>query len=268
MAGKIPLFIALGSRVRGIPEVLTLGVRPNFYDYTPRERTLIMESPLILYPTLNYAQFFTTIGKKIFPSLETYLYADDKIKQTTLYYLLNLPHPRTRIYYSQHHHEILHEFHFPFIAKLPRASSQGKGVFKIDQMRDLSQYLDLTKIAYVQEYLPHKRDLRVVVINGEPILAYWRYRSYGNFRANLKQGGTISFSDIPMETVKFAQEVARKCNFNDVGLDLIQHNNKWYLIEANMIYGHQGLKRKGLNFKKILREKLLSGDIADYAERQ
>ena len=29
--GNAP-FVALGSRLRGIPEVLTLGVRPNFHD--------------------------------------------------------------------------------------------------------------------------------------------------------------------------------------------------------------------------------------------
>ena len=100
-------FIALGSRLQGIPEVLTLGVKPNFFDYTPHERKLILGSNIILYPTLNYAQLFTTIGKQIFPSLETYLYADEKIKQTTLFYMQGIPHPRTRIYYRLHHKDIL-----------------------------------------------------------------------------------------------------------------------------------------------------------------
>ncbi|KPK17523.1 MAG: hypothetical protein AMK69_25740, partial [Nitrospira bacterium SG8_3] len=33
-------FIALGDRLRGVPEVMTLGVKPNFYDYLPHERDL------------------------------------------------------------------------------------------------------------------------------------------------------------------------------------------------------------------------------------
>ena len=117
-------FIAIGSRLQGVPEVLTLGVKPNFHDYMPHEKDLIYESEVILFPTLNYAQFFTTMGKKIFPSLETYLYADDKIKQTTLFYMSGIPHPRTRIYYHLHYGDILKDFSFPFIAKLPRASAQ------------------------------------------------------------------------------------------------------------------------------------------------
>lgn len=75
-------------------------------------------------------------------------------------------------------------------------------------------------------------------------------------------------SDIPMEAVLLAKKVARKCNFNDVGLDLIQHNDRWYLIEANMKYGHQGLRRMGLDFKRILRDKLLSEEIIKSVERE
>ena len=52
--GNAP-FVALGSRLQGVPEVLTLGVKPNFLDYALRERELILNAPIILYPTLNYA---------------------------------------------------------------------------------------------------------------------------------------------------------------------------------------------------------------------
>lgn len=254
-------FIALGSRLRGIPEVLTLGVKPNFYDYTPYERDLIFGARAILYPTLNYAQFFTTMGKKIFPSLETYLYADEKIKQTTLFYVSGIPHPRTRIYYRLHHGDILKDFSFPFIAKLPRASAQGRGVFKINNRDELERYLQLTNVAYIQEYLPHERDLRVILISYQPILAYWRVCPPGSFKTNIFQGGSFSFEDIPSEGVNLAQEFAEKCKFNDVGLDFIQNNGKWYLIEANMKYGRKGLQMKGMDLKEIMRQKLLSGEL-------
>ena len=254
-------FIALGDRLRGVPEVMTLGVRPNFHDYLPHERSLILEAPLILYPSLNYAQFFTTLGKRIFPSLETYLYADEKIKQTTLFNMLNIPHPRTKIYYHLHHGDILKEFSFPFIAKLPRASSQGRGVFKVDNENALEKYLQLTHVAYIQEYLSHDKDLRVILINHEPILAYWRIPPPGSFKTNIFQGGSLSFENIPSDAMELAQDFSRKCKFNDVGLDFIQHNKKWYLIEANVKYGRKGLRMKGMDLKKIMRQKLLSGEL-------
>jgi ribosomal protein S6--L-glutamate ligase len=63
MAGENSPFIALGSRLKGVPEVLTLGVKPNFFDYSVQERKLILGAEIILYPTLNYAQFLTTMEK-------------------------------------------------------------------------------------------------------------------------------------------------------------------------------------------------------------
>ncbi len=261
MHTKEKKFIALGSRLLGVPEVLTLGVRPNFKDYTPIEREMILGAQIILFPTLNYAQFFTTMGKKIFPSLETYLYADEKIKQTTLFYMLDVPHPKTRIYYHLHHRDIVKDFTFPFIGKLARRSARGRGVFKIHNPKELSEYLSLTKVAYVQEYLPHDRDLRVVLINYRPVLSYWRIRSPENFRTNISQGGDISFDNIPGEGVELALASAEKCKFNDVGMDLIKSRGKWHVIEANMKYGRKGMMIKGLDLKEIMRRKLLSGEI-------
>ena len=253
--------VALGSRLRGVPEVITLGVKPNFLDYTRKERGLIFDAKIILYPTDHYAEFFTTFGKAIFPSLETCLYSDDKIKQTTLFNVLGIPHPRTRLYYHLHHEEILRDWEFPFIAKRPRASAQGKGVFKIENQGQLEWYLHANPIAYIQEYIPHERDLRVILINYEPILAYWRTRMPGCFKTNVYQGGSISFDGIPEEGITLAKEAARKCRFNDAGLDLLPHDGKWYVLEANMKYGRTGLGMKGLDLKVIIRQMLLSGEL-------
>jgi len=258
------IFVAIGSRLKGVPEVITLGLRPNFHDYSPEERNLIFDAQLILYPTLNYAQFFKTLGKKIFPSLETYLYSDEKIKQTTLFYMSGIPHPRTRIYYHLHHGDILKDFHFPFVAKLPRASAQGRGVFKIDNHEDLKRYLLRTPIAYIQEYLPHERDLRIILINYELVLAYWRECPPGSFKTNISQGGSFNFNYIPMEAIKLAKGFSQQCKFNDVGLDLIQSKGEWYLIEANMKYGRKGLRMKNMDLKEIIREKLLSGELLTF----
>ncbi len=261
MGGGDFAFVALGSRLRDVPEVLTLGVKPNYHDYSMQERRLISEASLLLYPSLNYAQLFTTTGKNIFPSVETYLYADEKIKQTTLFNLLQIPHPRTRFYFPRKHAEILDDFTFPFIAKIPRASARGKGVYKIQNTDALQRYLQRNRIAYIQEYLPHSCDLRVVLINYRCVLAYWRHCAPDDFRANVHQGGTIDFGCVPDEAILLAEKYARVCKFNDVGLDFICHDNTWYLIEANMQYGREGFRQKNMILKEVIREKLLSGEL-------
>jgi ribosomal protein S6--L-glutamate ligase len=254
-------FVALGTRLRGVPEVLTLGVRPNFLDYTSVEQEQILGAEVILYPSKNYAQFLTTMGKRIFPSLETHLYADEKIKQTTLFHMLRIPHPRTRFYFHLHHHEILRDFRFPLIGKQPRASACGRGVFKITRREELDEYLRKNPVAYIQEFLPHKKDLRVVLVNYRPIVAYWRETPAGDFRANLSRGGTIRFENIPTEGVALACIAAKRCKLDDVGLDLIHSCGQWYVTEANMKYGREGLRAKHIDYRAMLREQLVSGEL-------
>ena len=263
MEGVQHRYVAFGSRLVGVPEVLTLGVRTNFQDYTMLEQQQILDSRVILYPTLNYAQLFSTMGKRIFPSVETYLYADEKMKQTNLFNMLSIPHPRTRFYLQREFSMIEKDFAYPFIAKIPRASAGGRGVFLIAAPEELAHYLRMTKIAYIQEYIPHEKDLRVVLINYEPVLAYWRIRSQQDFRTNLYQGGKIDFTSLPHKAIGMAGEFARMCNFNDVGLDLLEHEGIWYLIEANMQYGREGFKRKNMVLKDIIREKLVAGTLFD-----
>jgi ribosomal protein S6--L-glutamate ligase len=260
-AATAPRYIALGSRLVGVPEVCTLGVKLNFQDYTELEQQQILDASVILYPTLNYAQFFTTMGKRIFPSVETYLYADEKIKQTTLFHLLSIPHPRTKFYLKRDFSKIQQDFDYPFIAKIPRGSACGRGVFMISDQADLEQYLQKVKTAYIQEYLPHERDLRVILINYEPVLAYWRRRAPDDFKTNLYQGGRMDFADVPDDIMPMVQEYARRCKFNDVGLDLIEFQGSWYLIEANMLYGREGFKKKNLVLKEVIRQKLLDGTL-------
>lgn len=263
MAQNPKQYVALGSRLTGVPEVTTLGVKPNFHDYTSAERQQIFNTKAVLYPTLNYAQLFTTMGKKIFPSVETYLYADEKIKQTTLFNMLAIPHPRTRFYLKREFHRIERDFPFPFIAKIPRASARGRGVFMITGPADLEQYLAKSRIAYIQEYIPHDRDLRVILINYEPVLAYWRKKSPEEFRTNLYQGGEIDFADIPTNIMSMVRDYARRCKFNDAGLDLLHHNGNWYLLEANMQYGREGFRRRNMVLKEVIRRKLLEGSLLD-----
>ena len=175
--------------------------------------------------------------------------------------MLGIPHPRTRIYYHLHHNNITSDFSFPFIAKIPRCSARGRGVFKIDNHRALETYLKLTKVAYIQQYLPHEKDLRIILINYEPILSYWRIRKPDDFRTNISQGGIIDFNDIPHKGIKLAIDCALSCKFDDVGLDIINSHDKWYLIEANMKYGRKAMKIKGIDHKEIIRKKLLGGEI-------
>jgi ribosomal protein S6--L-glutamate ligase len=256
-----PAAVALGSRLAKVPWVRTLGVRPNLEDYPDEERALIRDAEAIYYPTIHYASLFCAQGKRIFPSLTCHLLLGDKIKQTTLFRLQGVPHPRTRFYYHSQRQNILAEFDYPFVAKTPRNSGRGEGVFLIEGEADLERYLAAHPVAYIQDFLSGARILRVVAINFQPVAAYWRRPPPGQWRANVHAGATISFENVPEAALDLAARTARDCDLDEVGLDLALSAGRWHVLEANMKYGWIGLHMAGVNPARVVGDLILSGQI-------
>ncbi|MBF0204193.1 MAG: RimK family alpha-L-glutamate ligase [Desulfamplus sp.] len=272
--------IALGARLKHCRNVITLGFKPNFIDYSSEESRLIHNADKIYYPTAFYANMFHTMGKSTFPNLNTYHFVQDKIRQTALFNMLNIPHPHTRVFYGQKQKlEILNNFQFPFIAKKPRGSSMGKGVYLINDREMLSLYLSISESgstknyeltergsassfpAYIQEYCPHERDIRVVVIGKEIVLAYWRVSHSNDFRANISCGGKISFDNIPEKALKLALHTAVSCGWDDVGLDIVENRGEFLVVEANMKYGRKGFIKAGMDYNLVLENLIATGKI-------
>jgi len=254
--------IALEARLRKCKNVLTLGVRPNFSDYSPEEADMLRKARKIYYPTTFYAELFDAMGKKTFPSYHNYKCVQDKIKQTALFDLLEIPHPKTRVFYGKHQkRKICDYFKFPFIAKIPRGSAMGRGVYLIKNPDDLQAYCSLTHAAYIQEYLPIDRDVRVVVIGKQVVHAYWRITPPGEYRSNVAVGGTISLDPVPQNILDLAHDTARRCRWDDVGIDIVVHQNKLYILEANMKYGKEGFRTAGIDYIKLMEDMIENGRI-------
>ena len=245
--------IALGSRLRDCKNVTTIGVRPNFTDYSHREAELIRNAQKIYYPSSFYADLFDAMGKPTFPGYHTYKCVQDKIKQTAMFQLLNIPHPRTRVYYGKRQKKaITNHFTFPFVAKIPRGSAMGRGVYLIRQPDELQNYLELVDPAYIQEYLSSDRDIRAVIIGQKIVHAYWRIAPENDFRCNIALGGSVSLEPIPPEALDLAMHTARICRWDDVGIDICQHRGNYYVLEGNMKYGKEGFRQAGIDYTALM----------------
>lgn len=257
-----PPAIALETRLRHCRNVRTLGVRPNFDDYAVEERELIRRADKIYYPSVFYADLLDAMGKTLFPSYHTYKCVQDKIKQSALFGLLEIPHPRTRVYYGKGQHaRITQDFNLPLIAKIPRGSALGRGVFRIDDAAQLARYCARHFAAYIQEYLPIDRDIRVVVIGEQVVHAYWRIAAPGDFRSNLAAGGRIVLEDIPAEALALARHTARACRWNDVGLDICCFEGRYMVLEGNMKYGKAGFRAAGIDYTQMMEGMIANGEI-------
>lgn len=254
--------IALEARLKNCKNVVTLGVRPNFYDYSNTDADLIRKAEKIYYPTTFYAELFDAMGKKTFPSYHNYKCVQDKIKQTALFNLLEIPHPKTRVFYGKRQkNSICDYFKFPFIAKIPRGSAMGRGVFLIRNQEDLNSYISRSNVAYIQEYLPSDRDIRVVVIGDRVVHAYWRIAPSGEFRSNVAVGATISLDPVPKNVLDLALDTAQRCRWDDVGIDIIEHDKDLYVLEGNMKFGKEGFRKAGIDYLKLMESMIENGQI-------
>lgn len=254
--------IALEARLRNCRNVLTLGVRPNFNDYAVDEKKQIRKAEKVYYPTRLYAELLDAMGKQIFPNIHNYLFSQDKIKQTALFTLLGLPHPKTRVFYGRRQKtKVLEYFNYPFVAKKARGSAMGRDVFLIQNKGDLQDYLDVHTPAYIQAYLPIDRDMRVVVINGKIVHAYWRVAAQGEFRTNVALGATIKLDSVPGKALDLALHTASACGWNDVGLDICEYDGRFFVLEGNMKYGKEGFRAAGIDFYDLMDTMIAKGEI-------
>ena len=249
--------VALGKRLRSCPGIPCHGVKPNWKDYSLEVRRAVQRADLVCYPSTLYEDVLNSLGRRTFPR-NYYRFMGNKIQQTHLFQLLEVPHPRTRLYYGRNRAQrILEDFSPPFVAKDPVGSSQGLGVWLVTCCEDLDRYLVGHHPAYIQEYLPIDRDLRVVLVKGKAVHAYWRAGREGEFRHNVSRGGRISFEEVPPEAVSFAEEVGRRCGFEEVGLDICRFEERFYVLEANMVFGLEGFRAMGLDISRILCDRVL-----------
>lgn len=226
-------------RTLGIPGVRY--IKPErMLDHLEELRT----ADWLLFP--EYWQLNTLVyglKARIFPSLATYRLGHDKVEQTRVFQALFPEHlPPTEILGASRHaiERVEQRFGYPFIAKRIK-SSMGEGVHLIDSRAALEAHLAEEPVLYAQARLPIDRDLRIVLVGGELLAAYWRVTPLGGFRSNVSQGGAIDASDIPPAAVALARRLAEALNLNHAGFDIAMVDGHPYVFEFNRLFGNQGI---------------------------
>ncbi len=137
----------------------------------------------------------------------------------------------------------------------------GRGVYLIHNDSELRTYLKQVSPAYIQEYLPIDRDIRVVVIGHRIVHAYWRIAPQNEYRSNLAVGGRISLKAVPEPALELALKVAHACCWDDVGIDICEYNGRFYVLEANMKYGREGFRQAGIDYHQLMESMIANEEI-------
>jgi len=140
------------------------------------------------------------------------------------------------------------KFDFPVVAKVAQGSL-GTGVFKLENETELKTFInknDKTGTFYlIQKYYPIDCDYRVLVLNKKALGVMKRIPKEGEWRTNVSQGGSAEKVN-QTESIrikKLAEAVAKKMSFDYVGVDILKHKNKLYVIEVNSLAQFKGFEK-------------------------
>ena len=228
------LRVAIGEQLKECPRVITLGVRTQMADYNRAERELLLAAEMIFYPTSRFVDLFATLGKETFPSANCYRLSGDRLKQTALLRLLDVPYPRTRVYYGpKQKREILKDFVFPFVAKKPFGFSNSGETFLIGDQEKLNWYNQHFNPSYIQEYIDADHELRVLVLNYHTLFAYrWKQVS-AVCKAGPSQSELCRLDRIPLDAVELAKQIAFDAGLSDVAVDMIYDGSCYWVQQLS-----------------------------------
>jgi len=240
----------------------SLGIAGVHYikpEHFQKHTDLIKAADWLLFP--EYWQVnasYYGLNRKIFPSISSYHIGHNKIEQVRAFQTI-APHNVPGTFISANTPEksnyLWNQMMTPFVAKLPK-SSEGRGVFKIEDKSQWRQYLAQTDILFVQDFLPIDRDIRIVVVGKEVVGGYWRIQSSDGFHNNLAQGGSLSFDTIPVAALDLVRNVSALLNIDHGGFDVAMVGEHPYLLEFNRLFGNHGLSELNISTALLIQQYL------------
>ncbi|MDS0296219.1 RimK family alpha-L-glutamate ligase [Halogeometricum luteum] len=124
--------------------------------------------------------------------------------------------------------------------------THGGGAWKVLTTDPLTARVGKRR-AFLQELIgcdgETPRDLRVYVVGDRVIGAMHRHAAEGDWRTNVARGGSVE--DVTDSTPKAVLDLARRAaatlGLDYAGVDLIEGDGEWYILEVNPTAGFRGL---------------------------
>jgi len=124
--------------------------------------------------------------------------------------------------------------------------THGGGTWKVGPDDPINAKVG-NRYAFLQELVDQEdvrhRDLRVYVVGGEVVAAMYRYAPDNDWRTNVALGGSVenATDDLPEEAAEMAQRAADIVDLDYAGVDLVEGDDGWFVLEVNPTAGFKGL---------------------------
>ena len=124
--------------------------------------------------------------------------------------------------------------------------TNGGGTWKIDAGERVNARVG-NRYAFLQSLLDRPdeptRDLRVYVVGGEVVGSMFRYAPDEEWRTNVALGGRVenAAGEVPDSVLETARRAAETLGLDYAGVDLMEGDDGWYVLEVNPTAGFRGL---------------------------
>ncbi|MFC4543688.1 RimK family alpha-L-glutamate ligase [Halosolutus amylolyticus] len=124
--------------------------------------------------------------------------------------------------------------------------THGGGTWKIGPDDPVNAKVG-NRYAFLQELIDRDderhRDIRVYVVDGDIVGAMYRYAPDNDWRTNVALGGSVenATDDLPEEAREMARRAADAVGLDYAGVDLVESDDGWFVLEVNPTAGFKGL---------------------------
>jgi RimK family alpha-L-glutamate ligase len=195
-------------------------------------------------------QMETDPGVVVVNSSDAIMAARDKLLAHQLLAAARVPFPRTVL--ARQPSDVAKMVRLvggpPVILKL-LSGTHGKGVMLAKDTEEIQASLEtiwaLNQTLLIQEYMDHApgTDIRVLVLGGRVLGAMKRTATLGRFRANVHQGAQVDAFPLSDELEWMALQAAEVMGLEVAGVDLVEANDSFAVIEVNSAPGFEGFER-------------------------
>ncbi|MFB6253333.1 MAG: RimK family alpha-L-glutamate ligase [Halobacteriaceae archaeon] len=122
--------------------------------------------------------------------------------------------------------------------------THGGGTWKVDEGERVNPKVG-ERYAFLQSLIDSKkevnRDLRVYVVDDEILGAMRRFAPENDWRTNVALGGSVEGVDsLPDKPAKYALEATDAIGLDYAGVDLVESDEGWFVLEVNPTAGFKG----------------------------
>lgn len=196
-----------------------------------------------------FLEYFESIGINTINSAKSTSICNNKALCTWILQKEKTPMPKTYIACSlEQAKKAVEELTYPVVLK-PLMGSWGRLLAKVENEEMLESIVEHKQalnnpyhaIFYIQEYIKKpQRDIRVFMVNKEPIAAMYRQSSH--WITNTALSGLPKKCKLDKELTSLVQKVVNILDIDIAGVDIVETENGYKILEVNSTSEFHGLQ--------------------------